>query len=205
MIKTLEACGFEVSKGSDTIIDTYKTTLRSVLTRDLVRIFCCDFDRILHWTNNYPNELEEVIKSYDIHDFLILGRTPRAFETHPETQTKTESIVNQIASKILGFSHARDVIGAMRMTPRLTESMLKIPIHNKYGFFFEWPVAAWRMAENPYYVEVEGLEWETPDRFEREIERVGYETWLHSFQTPQEWEKRVHILRDGTESMLKYL
>jgi hypothetical protein len=60
----------------------------------------------------------------------------------------------------------------------------------------------WRKSKNPLYIEIEGLEWETPDRYREEIKTQGLEQWKKSFQTPAEWRKRVEMLRDFTESII---
>jgi len=54
-------------------------------------------------------------------------------------------------------------------------------------------------------MEIDGLEWETPDRYKEEIKAKGHEKWLHEFQTPQEWERRIELLGEVTTSMLKYI
>jgi hypothetical protein len=66
----------------------------------------------------------------------------------------------------------------------LAKKLLKTQTKSIYGFYCEWPITLWRHAENPAYVEVEGLEWETPDRYQEEIKKKGYERWLREFQTP---------------------
>lgn len=206
VVKLLGELDFKVFEGSVKVSETYKAALRRALEEEPSRLLYCDFDRMLHWVNAYPDELTKVNKLLSDHDLLILGRTDRAFRTHPKTQTETESIANQIASKILGFEQIRDVISACwGLSTSLANSLLHIPSENKYGFYCEWPIVAWRLAKNPGYIEVDGLEWETPDRYKEEIKAKGYEKWLHEFQTPQEWEKRIEILGDVTTSMLKYI
>lgn len=206
VINTLNNLKFETSKGSKTIISAYKKALKQALTNNPKHIFYCDFDRILHWASTYPNEFKKITNSYFDHDFLLIGRTARAFKTHPETQAVTEGIANQLASKILGFKENRDIISACwRATSKLVEKLLESPAKNTYGFYCEWPIVTWRNSMNPIYIEVEGLEWETPNRYKEEIKEKGYERWLQEFQTPDEWKKRSKILGDSIESVSKYL
>ena len=73
---------------------------------------------------------------------------------------------------------------------------------NQYGFYAEWPITLWRSARNPLYLECEGLEWETPDRYIEEIKAQGYEEWKKSFQTGSEWRRRSVMLRDFIDSAL---
>jgi len=201
----LNSLGIEVHKGGETVLSTYRTALKRAAERNPEHIFHCDFDRILHWVKAYPEELAEATVTHINHDLVLYGRTHRAFQTHPETQTTTEATANRIASHILGFPETRDLISACwRLTPRLAHSLLQLP-PNRYGFYIEWPIYAWRKAENPAYIEVEGLEWETPDRYLPEIREKGYKKWLQSFQTPREWKKRVEMLNDFIESTQEQL
>ena len=136
-------------------------------------------------------------------DFTLVGRTRRALDTHLMTQALTEGIGNTLTSKMLSFPETRDVLGTTWiLTPDLAKIALELAPRNQYGFYAEWPVTLWRSAENPLYVECEGLEWETPDRYMREIQAEGYEEWRKRFQTAAEWKKRTEMLRDFIESSL---
>ena len=202
IISTLNDLEFQTLIGPKDINGIYKEPLKNALTDEPDQIFYCDFDRILHWAMAYPNELKNTVISHLYHDFLLIGRTSRAFKTHPETQTITENIANHVASQILGFKETRDIISACwRFTPRLAEKLLKLPAKNIYGFYCEWPLTAWRHAANPVYLEVEGLEWETPDKYRREIKEKGYDRWIKELQTSKEWKRRVNLLKDTIESI----
>ena len=37
------------------------------------------------------------------------------------------------------------------------------------------------------------MEWETPDRFRKEIGAEGHCRWLRGLESPAEWERRVRI------------
>ena len=126
----------------------------------------------------------------------------RAFNTHPETQTLTEGTTNIMASKTLGFPQTKDILcTAWLLTPALAKSILKLKQTNQYGFYAEWPIRMWQKSKNPLYLEVEGLEWETPDRYIEEIKTQGLEQWKNHYQTPTEWRRRNLMLRDFTESI----
>ena len=124
----------------------------------------------------YHEELKQLTESPPGNGFVLLGRTRRAFVTHSETQTLTEGIGNTLTSKMLSFPETRDVLGTTWiLTPDLAKIALNLTPRNQYGFYAEWPMTLWRSAENPVYVECEGLEWDTPDRYLREIPVEGYE------------------------------
>jgi hypothetical protein len=64
------------------------------------------------------------------------------------------------------------------------------------GFYCAFPVLLWSYAHKKQYIEVEGLEWETPDRFQEKIQEIGYEHWLEKFQNATEWKNRVKLMED---------
>ena len=63
-------------------------------------IIYCDFDRILHWMEYHPEELQRVTQQITPFDFTILGRTPRAFATHPRIHRDTEAIINHVFERV---------------------------------------------------------------------------------------------------------
>ena len=186
---------------SDKHIDTYRTAIRTALDNidnpTFQRIFHIDFDRLIHWIHSYPEELTNILKDHQDVEYLHIGRTFRAFETHPSTQKKTEIIVNEIGSKILGLKNPIDIISVCyAFTKELGEKILMVNNSTKLGFYGSWPVYFWNFANSKRYVEVEGHEWETPDRFKDEIDEIGIEKWMIQLQSPEEWDKRVRYLHE---------
>lgn len=201
----LEKMGFSiVFSPSMKQVDTYKTAFETSLKlyseSGKSRIFYIDFDRLIHWVNNYPKELLEVLNKYNEFEYLLIGRSKRAWETHPETQKYTEIIVNEMGSRILGFPQTRDIISVCwTITKDLIKRLLNSIDFSKTtptGFYCTWPIYFWKWSLSRKYIEVDGHEWETPDRFHKEIEEIGYKQWLENFQNPAEWKKRVQMLRD---------
>ncbi len=192
---------FEVVSGRMIRVDNYrkaiKLALDQIVSPEQEKIFYIDFDRLIHWINTYPDELIKTLKENSDIDYLHIGRTQRAFSSHPVTQKETEIMVNELGSRILGFSETRDLISVCFLfTKDLGEKILKIKNTTKTGFYGIWPVIFWSSTNRKRYVENEGLEWETPDQFLPEITNIGYEDWLKKFQTPNEWKKRVQLLHD---------
>jgi len=193
---------FEVVSGTGMIqVDNYKRAIKLALDHVVYpeneKIFYIDFDRLIHWINTYPDELTKTLKENSDVDYLHIGRTQRAFNTHPITQKETEIMVNELGSKILGFSETRDIISVCFLfTKDLGEKILKIKTSTKTGFYGIWPIIFWSSTNLKRYVSCEGLEWETADMYKREIDNVGYNQWLEDFQTPHEWKKRVQLLHE---------
>ena len=101
---------------------------------------------------------------------------------------------------LLGFQEIRDVLGTTWiLTPALAKKVIELKPMNQFGFYAEWPITLWRSAQRLKYVEAEGLEWETPDRYQEEIKAQGFEKWKRNLQTASEWKKRSEMLRDFIE------
>ncbi|GAH06017.1 unnamed protein product, partial [marine sediment metagenome] len=132
---------FEVVSGPRMIqVDNYKEAVKlaldNVVSPENEKIFYVDFDRLIHWINAYPNELTNTLKENSDVDYLHIGRTKRAFNSHPLTQKETEIMVNEIGSKILGFSETKDIISvSFLFTKDLGEKILKIRNSTKTGFY----------------------------------------------------------------------
>jgi hypothetical protein len=117
-------------------------------------------DRVLHWARTYPEELKKVTAAIPGHDFLVLGRTRRAMETHPRNQVDTENLANKVFSLIVG--REMDITAASRGISR--EAAEQILRYSRGRFFdsdSEWPIILQCRGFTLDYIEVEGLEWET--------------------------------------------
>ncbi|MBD3254404.1 MAG: hypothetical protein GF383_04885 [Candidatus Lokiarchaeota archaeon] len=201
-ISSLKELDFHVVLGRELIqVNNYNLALSAAINEtnnpNNQRIFYVDFDRLIHWSNNYPDELLATIDQCKEVELLHIGRSERAFNTHPSTQKATENIVNEFGSKVLELKKPVDLISVCySFTKNLGKKLLELAHTTYTGFYGAWPVILWRNAKTKKYIEVEGQEWETPDRFAEVIEKIGYESWLEEFQTPKEWEKRVKLLRE---------
>lgn len=59
---------------------------------------CCDFDRFITWCKFFRNELLDLKSEIQDKDFVIIGRSKMAFDSHPDIWKITERISNDIAS-----------------------------------------------------------------------------------------------------------
>jgi hypothetical protein len=186
----------------------YRDALQVACAPDVDRVVHCDFDRLLHWLATYPQELRGILDGPQLraHDYLQCGRTPRAFRSHPSTQTRTEGLLNATLSRLLDLDPPRDFYAScFAAAPPIIARLATLPAWNRYGFYATWPFVAWRTAANPGYLEAEGLEWETPDRYQAEIHAEGYEAWLTRVQTTAEWVRRVRVVEDGVWALLHHV
>ena len=177
--------------------DAIITALEYIEFPNSQKIFYVDFDRLVHWIMNYPEEFLKSIEKANLVELAHFGRTPKAFSSHPSTQKNTERIVNYLASQLLGFNDTKDLISVcFSFTIQLADLILSKKYYTPMGFYATFPVLLWNYAETKQYIEVEGLEWETPDRHREEIENKGYDKWFEEFQNSSEWKMRVSLVED---------
>lgn len=194
------------SAGIDQIGEVRRRTLRAGLQTGTAHLHMCDFDRALHWVANYPQELEAVIADIPNYDLLVLGRTSRAWATHPPFQSETEPLFNKVFALVTGFSW--DVgAGSRGFSRRAAERLLEISREPTVGVDAEWPLLL--LSEDGFRVAhrtCEGLEFETADRFGPEIEAAGsYEAWQAQVSAdPARWAFRLKVALLITEAIVRY-
>lgn len=202
------------SQKEDQLGDNYRNSIKGALSMDTNFIHVCDFDRVLHWIANYPKELEDIVTNMDFSGILLpanrgekiprssdwgilfLARSPRAFETHPPIQKLTERRANSLASSLARIEV--DIMSGSNAMDRKTADLFLIDSYQDgygiYAEFFSIPLS-YKVKINS--MQVEGLEWETPDQFRKEIENMGYENWVENFENAEQWQKRVMLLEES--------
>jgi hypothetical protein len=167
----------------------------------------CDLDRALHWAENFPAELAEIALRIAAHDFTVLGRTGRAFETHPRVQRDTEAIINHVFAEVSG--NPWDVTGAARgLSRRAAEAIITGCDDNSVSADVSWPLFIQRSGDFSIdYIETEGLEFETADRFADEIASAGgREKWIARIDSdPRQWALRLELARIEVAGLQPYI
>ena len=208
----LRAAGALVERARPTsaLIDVLGNTRRDALALGLRHspghIHFCDWDRAIHWAEFYPEELREVMAAIPSYDFLILGRTPRAFASHPRMQRDTEAIINHCFG--LAWGQELDVTAASRgLSRRAAELIVAECDEPTIGNDCAWPLF---LARHPGvvigYAATEGLEWETPDRLGDEIAAMGsLDTWLaHHDADVAHWAFRLRLAAAEVEAVQRW-
>src|SRR3989344_2664975 len=198
----LKSLGFKIKiQDEKTGLDlgsNYRIALKLGLEFNTSHIQLLDFDRALHWVNRFSNELKDVIyyiPSYS--GFLSFIRTRRAFESHPLIQRTTETTVNAIASEV-AKTDVDIMSGSFAFDRNLAEHIVKESKRKDFGIYAEFLMVALKNKVQINTMEVEGLEWETPDQFKDKIEQEGYSAWLNEFESLPEWQRRVKLIEDST-------
>ncbi|HSJ56594.1 MAG TPA: hypothetical protein VLC95_05410, partial [Anaerolineae bacterium] len=192
-----------------------RATVRAGLEAGTTHLQMCDFDRALHWAAHYPDELEEVIVDIARHDLLVLGRTPRAWATHPAYQRETEPLFNHTFALATGLEW--DVgAGSRGLSRRAVEALLELSREQTVGVDAEWPLILLNRkchaeANSTFtfrtgYRACEGLEFETADRFTAEIEAAGsYDAWLTEMEaSPARWAFRLQVAHLIAQAVVDY-
>lgn len=169
-------------------------------------ILYCDGDRALHWAEHYPQELHLAGTRIGEHDFTVLGRTRRAFQSHPRCQRDTEAPVNYLFGRVSGQEW--DVTaGARGLSRRAAEAILAGCPDEELSTDVSWPLFLLRCGGFSLgYFEAEGLEFETADRHGDEVARAGsHEKWLDQLDAdPRRWLHRVEVARLEIEALAAY-
>jgi hypothetical protein len=183
-----------------------RATLRAGLRAGTTHLQMCDFDRAIHWVAHHPAELEAVIADVPNYDLLVLGRTERAWASHPPYQAETEPLFNKVFALVSGL--AWDVgAGSRGLSRRAAETLLEISRERTVGVDAEWPLLLLRRADfRVGHRACEGLEFETADRFGPEIEAAGgYEAWEAQMSAePQRWAFRLEVALLIAQAAVRY-
>jgi hypothetical protein len=188
-----------------------RLALRTAFQAGEATFLYCDFDRWLHWVGRFPEELRDLPAALAGRRprpwYACLGRTRRAFATHPYVQRVAEGATNRAASLALG-RRLDATAGACWLDRRGAEIVLAGSVEETNATDLEWPalvnreagrgwaggVASGRLAGRGWaggvasgrlagrrrvaYVATEGLEFETAEFYAPEIAALGgREAW----------------------------
>jgi hypothetical protein len=146
-----------------------RAALELGLRLDAPAMLFCDFDRALHWAEYYPDELARVVSQLGEYDMTVLGRTERAFASHPRIQRDTEAIVNTVFASVSRY--AWDVTAAARGLSRPAAEAILAGCHEpSVGTDVAWLLfLQQRGGFTLGYRATEGLEFETADRYADQV------------------------------------
>lgn len=201
VISALEDQGVRVHKqegpreGLIGVGDARRQALRMSLQDDNNHTHLIEMDRLLQWVSSYPEELMKVVQSIPAHDFLVIGRTPRAFNSHTRCQIETESLCNKVISLLVG-QELDYLVSCRGISKRAGEAIIDKSIAKYVGTDSEWPIIIKFCTDFPIdYVEVEGLEFELAFRYpERVREAGGVEAMKNKRdRNPESWLHRIRV------------
>ena len=176
--------------------------------------FACDFDRWLHWARFWPDELatlpERVTRLGGKRIspwYVCLGRTARAFATHPAAQRLPEEATNRALSAAVRRP-LDAAAGAAWLTPEAAAIILVGSREPTAATDLEWPALILCHAPGKLRgLRCEGLEWETPDFHAAEIISAGgLAAWTRAtFDTPTMWAARLRLAAASSAALERVL
>jgi hypothetical protein len=172
------------------------------LALDYAYLHYVDMDRLLRWAETRPGELEQAVAAIPRADFLIIGRTERANLTHPRCMQETEGLASLVASHLLGL--CADVCSGSRGLSRLAVEYLRQHSRPTRLKDAEWPLLLQRAGFRVDYLAVDGLDWETADRYlphaaDAETQRQAAAAYDEEVAN---WKARVQVAREIIENCM---
>lgn len=184
-----------------------RATVATALETNASFLMYCDGDRVLHWVERYPEELAALARRLPDNDLTVIGRTRRAFDSHPRIQRDTEAIIDHVFAVVTGRNW--DVTAAARgMSRRAAEAIVARCPDGGIATDVVWPLFLLRESNFTLgYVETEGLEFETGDRYPDQIASAGgYDRWLAQLDAdPLRWAHRLDAARIEVEAMVPFM
>ncbi len=178
--------------GDYTIAAARRDAVALALKQGGETILHSDFDHIVRWISDRPRELTGILEGQKTIDFLVVGRTPRAFAAGPKRLRETEKLVNHIFCLITG--HEWDLMFAVRrMSRRAAETIVAHSQAHDLANDVEWPLLAAAHGLSLGYADADGLVYRTMEDFD-----AGADT--HD-DNPLEWIRRVRIADEHAQTM----
>jgi hypothetical protein len=154
-----------------------------------------DMDRLLRWVETRPAEWRDAVAQIEAGDYLIMGRSATAYATHPQALVKTEAISNRLISQLVG--QALDVSAGSKGFSRRAAQFLvdQTQPGRALGADGAWTVLLHRAGFRLDYLEVDGLDWETADRYQTRSASAGQQQALAQAydKDSAHWAMRVEV------------
>lgn len=189
--------------------DARRTAVRAAKRLSPSAIFLCDFDRWLHWAIRHPQELAglpRVIGTMNpVPWFVCLGRTARAFATHPRAQQEPEAATNRALELAVGFP-IDAVAGAAWLSADGASIVLKQSVEKTAATDLEWPALIYKHDPTRLACRaMEGLEFETATFYAAEIaEAGGLDAWIkRTYDQPKVWAERLRLAADSVQALVR--
>jgi hypothetical protein len=155
-----------------------------------------DFDHMIRWVEDKPDELRAILTGQPEVEFLVVGRSPAAFAQSPQRLQQTEKPVNHVYTLMTG--HDWDLMFAVR---RLSAHAARIIVSTAHAHDLandvEWPLLAARHGLTLGYAAADGLTYRTMEDF-------GGASDSHDTD-PAEWIERIRIAHEHAQTMLRFI
>jgi len=174
-------------------------------------VLACDFDRWLHWAGRFPAELASIparlARRRPAVWYACLGRTARAFATHPPVQRVAERATNHALSLAVG-RRLDATAGAAWLAPEGAALILRESVAESAATDLEWPALIHRADPRRLAgLASEGLEFETAAFWPAEVAAAGGEAaWVRvHYERPEVWLARLRLATDSVAALCRVL
>jgi hypothetical protein len=174
-------------------------------------VLACDFDRWLHWARFFPQELgcvpERIVAIRPSPWYVCIGRSERAFATHPRAQRDPEAATNHSLKLAVGFP-IDAVGGACWLSPEGAALVLAHSCEPTAATDLEWPAIVYRHeAARLAEIQVDGLEFETPTFYRNEVDGAGrVDEWIEqTYERPEMWRSRLQLTAESVAALTRVL
>lgn len=202
VIPTLEALGIRYAIYAEW--SGRHDVMRLALQTESPSIHYVDMDRLLRWIETRPAELREIVGRIPQSDCLVIGRTPAAWETHPQCMIQTEYLPNRFFSTYFG-SEWDFGAGSKGFSREAVRFVLR---HDPDGAALHmdiaWPVLLRRGGFALEYVEADGLDYESADQYQPNAADAAAQRHLAEAvdADPGQWALRVRVAKAMTDAAL---
>lgn len=197
VVEALETLGgrIMVHAAGEAIIGRARRDAVALAGTDLATLYT-DYDHLLRWIDEAPDDLERILTLQPECDFLVVGRGPRALTAEPRRLRDTEALVNHTHALLTG-DHWDLMFAIRRLSPRAGKTILAQSRVDTLANDVEWPLLARRAGLTLGYVESDAL-------FYRTIEEFG--SIADSGDTdPLQWIRRLEFAAQHASIMRDFL
>lgn len=174
-------------------------------------VLCIDLDRWLVWADRWPDELLALPAKLAARSprpwYACVGRTRRAWMTHPRVQRACEEATNRALS--LAAGRALDATaGCCWLAREGVRIVLTHSTEPTNATDLEWP--AFVLRHDPRRVvgvRTDGLEFETTAFYPDEIRAAGgIAAWIElTYERPEVWAARLGLAADSAAALARVL
>ncbi|MDQ3694907.1 MAG: hypothetical protein M3464_14965 [Chloroflexota bacterium] len=188
-----------------------RAALRSAVAAGHDAFLAIDFDRWLHWAGTYSDELaaipRRVARQRPRRWYVCLGRTRRAFATHPLAQRLTETVTNTALSLAVG-RRMDAAAGAAWLSREGADLIPRESIAPTAATDLEWPALIFRADRHRLgQLRCDGLEFETAAFHADAIAAAGgLDPWVRqTYDHPASWQRRTQLAADSIAALGRVL
>ena len=198
--------GLDIQQCPEWAAGRYVALQRAVeLSADAIHY--ADLDRLLRWVETHEDEWRAIACRIPGVDCLVIGRTPRAYATHPQAIVATEAISNQVVSRFLGSP--MDVSAGSKGFRRQAADCILANTRPQraLGTDAEWPLVLLKAGFRVEYTEADGLDWESADQYQEVAaaasdQRRAAEAYDAD---PKHWDYRVKVAMEIVDAAFKVM